>query len=70
MNIIVNVHFKSDFEKIKSFTYRDFLFTSSLQRIIMKKKIYSKCIYIKYITEKYIINDQCTIPNLSIEPIR
>ena len=67
MNIIVNVHFKSDFQKVKCFTYRDFLFTSLLQRIIMKKKFYSKCLYIKDITQKYIINGQCTIPNLCIE---
>ena len=67
MNIIVNVHFKSDFQKIKSFTYRDFLFTSLLQRIIMKKKFYSKCLYVKSVSEKYIIDDQCIIPNLCIE---
>ena len=67
MNIIVNVHFKSDFQKIKSFTYRDFLFTSLLQRIIMKKKFYSKCLYVKSVSEKYIIDDQRIIPNLCIE---
>ena len=67
MNIIVNVHFKSDFQKIKSYNYRDFLFTSLLQRIILKKKFYSKNLYFKDITEKYIINDQCIIPNLCIE---
>ena len=67
MNIIVNVHFKSDFQKLKSLTYRDFLFTSLLQRIIMKRKFYSKCLYIKDVNDKYIINGQNIIPNLCIE---
>ena len=67
MSIIVNVHFKSDFQKIKCLTYRDFLFTSPLQRIIMKKKCWCKCLYINDITEKYIDNKQCIIPNLCIE---
>ena len=67
MSIIVNVHFKCDFQKIKCLTYRDFLFTSLLQRILMKKKFWSKCLYIKNVTDKYIINDQCIIPNLCIE---
>ena len=67
MNIIVNVHFKCDFQKIKSLTYRDFLFTSPLQRIIMKKKFWSKCLYIKELTNKYIENEICIIPKLCIE---
>ena len=67
MNIILNVHIKSDFQNIKNFTYRDFLFTSSLRRITLKKKIFSNCLYIKEIKEKYFNNDKCIIPNLCIE---
>ena len=67
MNIMLNVHFQNDFQKLKCLNYRDFLFTTSLQRILTKQKYFNDSIYIKNIKEKYIINSQFTIPSLCIE---
>ena len=52
MNIMLNVHFQSDFQKMKCLNYRDFLFTTSIQRIITRQKLLNNSIYIKDIREK------------------
>ena len=67
MNIMLNVHFQSDFQNMKCLNYRDFLFTSSLQRIITRNKLFSNSIFIQNIKEKYRVNNQFTIPPLCIE---
>ena len=67
MNIMLNVHFQSDFQKMKCLNYRDFLFTTSIQRIITRQKLLNNSIYIKDIREKYVVNNRFTIPTLCIE---
>ena len=67
MNIMLNVHFQNDFQKIKCLNYRDFLFTTSLQRILVRQKYFTKSIYIKNIKEKYLSNNQSLIPSLCIQ---
>ena len=69
MNIMLNVHFQNDFQKLKCLNYRDFLFTTSIQRIITRQKLFSNSIYVKNIKEKYIVNDKFTIPSLCIEQL-
>ena len=66
MNIMLNVHFQNDFQKLKCLNYRDFLFTTSLQRILTRQKFFNNSIYIHNIKEKYIINNQFSIPSLCI----
>jgi hypothetical protein len=67
MNIMLNVHFQSDFQNMKCLNYRDFLFTSSLQRIITRNKLFSNSFFIQNIKEKYRVNNQFTISSLCIE---
>ena len=67
MNIMLNVHLQNDFQKLKCFNYRDFLFTTSINRILTRQKYFNNCIYAKNIQEKYIINNKFTIPSLCIE---